>query len=157
MSSFHGQTRPDVPRIPQDLATKAYVDDTTGDTMLVGQVSDTTLNNGSIQFNGYFSRGALSSNEFQREWIIPITATLSDLFISLRSNTMNDVTEHEVRIDGSTTALAITIPASSSGVFSNTSDNVSIIAGQLMAFRLDGTASSSGGEITTAWALVVNT
>jgi len=27
MSNFHGQTRPDAPRIPQDLATKLYVDD----------------------------------------------------------------------------------------------------------------------------------
>jgi len=38
MSTFHGITRPDVPRIPQDLATKVYIDDLINNKILFGKV-----------------------------------------------------------------------------------------------------------------------
>jgi len=46
MSVFHGQTRFDDPRIPQDLATKLYVDDRGGQTFArVIKLVDQTVNN----------------------------------------------------------------------------------------------------------------
>jgi len=45
MSSFHGVTRPDVPRIPQDLATKLYVDSQLHPLFQIIKPTDETVNN----------------------------------------------------------------------------------------------------------------
>jgi len=45
MSSFHGVTRPDVPRIPQDLATKLYVDSQLHPEFVIIKTVDQVVNN----------------------------------------------------------------------------------------------------------------
>lgn len=65
-----------------------------------------------------------------------ITATLSNLFIYISANSITATSTFDLRDDGASTALTLSIGASTTGAFEDTANSVSLVATDLVNFRL---------------------
>jgi len=81
MSVFHGITRPDIPRIPQDLATKGYIDFRERVNQLIIKTADETINNDAVLHNDtelFFTVEANSTYNWMLMWYY-ITENAADI------------------------------------------------------------------------------
>jgi len=146
MSSFHGQTRPDTPRIPQDLATKAYVDGVQGDFFFMGtNVSDAVAPT-VAEYCGYFGGKTFNFSGVARSTILPNAVKLDRLFVDNRLNTADDETICSVfNITTDTvTIVTLTIPTLVTGIFSDIVNSVEFASGIIVSFEADATAVGTG-------------
>jgi len=148
MSSFHGQTRPDVPRIPQDLATKAYVDGQTHDNFMMLGMSQQQGRTGGLgnTFTGIWNRSGYS-NEVNRSFPMGVPGTLSDMRLLVQANTTDGDTIMTNRKNIAPGNMTITIGAGLTGQFTDLTNSDDYVAGDTEAMRLD-TSDSTGGSFT---------
>lgn len=123
MSSFHGRTRPDEPRIPQDLATKGYVDGRAGDAI---QYTSLGFDN-NPQNNEFFAMnnfgGVAAEDRRQNLFPFAVGGTMQKHFISIVFNTQVVTSTWQFRINSSDANAAISIGAGLLGLFTQEIDD----------------------------------
>ncbi len=67
--------------------------------------------------------------------VMPIAATIGNLTISVTTNANTADGIMTLRVNGASTALTATVTASSTGTFTNTTDKVSVNAGDLVCWQ----------------------
>jgi len=122
---YHPKTRSDAPDIPQDLATKRYVDD---NEIIALSVSGVNTSNNIDNLDGQFL-GMFGKNNFQVvESIVSVpiasSGTIKRCAVSCTVNTSGNNATLKTRIGGSTGNNTITITAGNTGIFSSASDDI---------------------------------
>lgn len=79
------------------------------------------------------------------EYIVGIDGHVRDLNVRVRTNTSNASSVFTLYKNGVATALTVTIPAGTTGLFSDTTHQVTIAPTDQLHYRLDTTGRSSGG------------
>lgn len=92
-----------------------------------------------------------TTTEAQAEIPYRVAGTISKFHIELTGNTLNGNSVITSRKNGAGGNLSITVPASTSGHFSDTANSDSIAAGDLVCWKFDSTASSSGLMTIRQW------
>jgi len=140
---YHPQTRSNAPDIPQDLATKAYVDENE----IIGlSVSGTNTSNNIDNLDGQFL-GIFGKNNFQAvESIVSVpvasSGTIKRCAVSCTVNTSANNATIRTRIEGSTGNNTITITAGNTGIFSSTADDI-LAADDLIDFLINHVTDAS--------------
>ena len=113
------------------------------------------LSPGQITFAN-FSNTAGSTTEANRRLPIPTACTLNNFYFNMiTSQPASGSLVLTIRKNGADTALVITVAAGSvSGVYSNTANSVTFVAGDLMAIRFNNNATASSGGLG-AWSCVM--
>lgn len=86
--------------------------------------------------------GAGNNTEASIVMIVPTAGTISNLYINVSSSGASSSMPFTLRVNGSNSALVATVSAASTGVFSDTTHSVSVVAGDLVSVR----ATVSGGD-----------
>jgi len=100
MSSFHGRTRPDAPRIPQDLATKGYVDGNALIQYSLGNTFQTDFNKNVFNYLVGMNAANPGGNEGTRRFLMAITATVLKSAMRVRAVTLDEDMTVTLRQDG---------------------------------------------------------
>lgn len=106
-----------------------------------GSISETFNITRSYALEG-FPLTRLTGSEVQMVARAAIDA--ENYFLRLKSNTLNGSTTIAFGVDGVASSLGVSVPASTSGVFEDTSDVVSVLETEAMNHIIDTTSSSSG-------------
>jgi len=146
MSSFHGQTRPDAPRIPQDLATKDYVDGLAGDFFMLSANIDDEVAAGATQFSGYNARAAFGSTLVARSTALPNAVILDRLTAFVDNNNSDDTVimrGHEVLSDTNKNTI-LTVPTLTTGIFRDITNQDVYAQTELPCVEVDASATTAG-------------
>jgi len=132
------------PTVPQELATKAYVDSGGGGSgaFLIGAAM-TSNGTHSNDYHPIFVTQSWSTIRTERSQIITFAFTLTRLRLKIRINTSNGATPvsfNEDNVDLGT----ITVPASATGAFDSGALTDSVAAGSDISIHRDTTSSSAG-------------
>ncbi len=96
-------------------------------------------------YGAIFGFGSQGDSATDYQFPVPISGTLSNLYVSVLSNGSGNAITYSLWHNGSTTALAVTIGAGATGLFTNTATSVAVNAGDRIQFIATSTA--SGGQI----------
>jgi len=140
MSSFHGRTRPDQPRIPQDLATKGYVDARTH------SLCDSAFLNTSSNNPLFMWHVRISTLESQVQAPIHFDMTLTRLDVFVQNNSKDGDTVFSFRDDGVSLGI-ITVGTLLTGLFDSGALSDEIASGSLINFLDDLSASTLGSIV----------
>jgi len=153
MSSFHGKTRPDPPRIPQDLATKGYVDDvaTHGHVSVVGvTLVDAVAATPNTEFICIFTRTGLANQTGNRRFSFPMAVVLNLMCVLVNTNTYDTaytITNMVNEVDANQT---VTIPSSTTGKFQDVTNSDSYDNQDDNTIRVDAELVGAGSASTTS-------
>jgi len=152
MSSFHGQTRPDPPRIPQDLATKGYVDDASTHDHIsqVGIGLVDAAPTGAVEYCCIFGRTGLATQENQRQFSMAVNCTLSDLLVVIRTNTLDEEAIITMQVNTPDGNETVTVPAATTGDFSDLVNTDDFVFGESQGYKIDNSATTSGASSITS-------
>jgi len=149
---FHPQTRPNAPTIPQDLATRAYVDSQTHNNFMIFGSTGIT-NNTTFRGNFNFVTGIIQSwtnSESGREYHVAVAGTWSLLTVFVRTNTFDDVTVWVSRINSADGNQGFTVAASTAGTFQDITNSDVITALQDIDIGADSSASAAGASVVNS-------
>lgn len=138
-------TRFNEPEIPQDLATKGYVDNLTSDSSYVlGTAIIDSVTNAIVEFNAPFERLAWNSSEAIRRFLMPVTAICNNFSVHISTNTKNGEVIYTVHIDLSASIMTVTVPSSTTGKFQDLVNSATVTNNDFIQFEGDSTASATG-------------
>jgi len=138
MSSFHGKTRPDAPRIPQDLLIESFH-------AFVGNGGGSSGGNNDSRFIAIMGT-AFRLTEAQVDAEIPITWNFNFMFVNIQTNGKDGQTLMRLKEDGVGRAT-IGISAAATGDFRTGLSNVRIAAEAKTDFEFDFTASTNASTM----------
>lgn len=124
-----------------------------------GCTGERFLNNGETSFYPIFGGFAALEfnlpNEEEANIIIPKTGTIKNLYNYIESNTIIAITSAEIiiRKNGSDTDLKTSYGSTETGTQSNTTDEVSVTAGDLIAIKIATQADGANGIKQISWGL----
>ena len=98
-------------------------------------VSYTQINGGPIITWAEMNAAAFSIPQSNNQTIAPAAGLLQNLYVNIATNTSTTNTRVTFNVNGVNTPLFVTIPALTTGVFSNTVDQVSFNQGDLIQFE----------------------
>jgi len=142
MSSFHGQTRPDLARIPQDLATKGYVDSLGS---FFGSSAGTPGANNDHRYTSPLGN-VFRAVESQVNAQMPSSFVIGFMAIKIQLNAKSDVSIINF-VDDGVSVVSVSILAGLTGDFV-TSSNVIVARDSLCNWDYDFTASSGPQTLT---------
>lgn len=94
-----------------------------------------SVNPGQTSYFAPFNAGSIAINTVQfGQWVAPTAGTVSNLYVYVSTNSSATI-NITLNVNGSNTALTVSIPTASTGNFSNTTNTVAINAGDLLAFQ----------------------
>lgn len=138
-------TRFNEPEIPQDLATKGYVDGQTHvASYIIGTQIIDTIANAATEFTAPFVRLAWNTTSSIRRMLMPVTAIVNNLTVQVSANTKNGefiITVVNDLINGNGT---ITVASLATGKFQDLVNSDTIVGNDFLQFEGDSTASSTG-------------
>lgn len=91
----------------------------------------------------------LGTTESLYQTLIKTPATFKNASVYVDSNSRNGDSVMVLRVNGADTALTITIPASTTGTFEDTTHSVAVVDGDLVCWRLQAAGSSGGCSCIT--------
>lgn len=103
MSTFHGQTRPDAPRIAQDLSTKGYFD--TRNVVSYGYFNTASVAFNEIRFFPVSGTVGANTTENLRTFTICLPLFVEKAAVRIRAFTLDDIAKISLR-----TVQADTVP-----------------------------------------------
>ena len=111
-------------------------------------VFDASANAGATLYST-FGSDKNSSTEARNQCVVPISGTFSNLYVRLRTSQPADNSlVITLRVNGSSTALTVTIPANSAaGNYTDLTHSVSFSAGDLVGVQVVNNSSSTSGSI----------
>ncbi|MFN9114040.1 MAG: hypothetical protein ACK5XN_28575, partial [Bacteroidota bacterium] len=87
-------------------------------------------------------------SEWQRRNLMPIGGTLKNFYVNNGNQPATGSLVYTIRKNGADTAFVLTVAAGSlSGVFSNTTSTLSVVAGDFIGFKITNNASTGSGAI----------
>jgi len=87
-------------------------------------------------------------SEFQRRNLMPIAGTLKNFYVNNGNQPATGSLVYTIRKSGVDSAFVITVAAGSlSGVFSNTTSTLSVVAGDFIGIKITNNASTGSGAI----------
>ena len=90
---------------------------------ILGQQMEDVLADDTTEYGGFMSRNSFSGSAAGREFTSPTAFTLKNLVVNVRTNSGNTVNQVAMlQINGMDTALTITIPFNTDGIFTVTAD-----------------------------------
>lgn len=110
-------------------------------------MASTTAAAGANRFNPVLGRFSVNSTEATLQAPAPFAGTASYLTYSLSANASTVTSNITLRRAGADTAVTIAITAGATGLFSDTSNSVSVAAGDLLSVKIsdhDGTLTTRG-------------
>jgi len=142
MSSFHGRTRPDEPRIPQDLATKGYVD--TINVCMIGFFNNVNVGTNGVGYWGLFNgTNRVGFTTAQTDMGLGFGQYIN-FHCNIRTNTKDGATIVGFRSSGFQTEVSLSVPASTTGEFSVNGLTLTFNEDTNIAGRIDTLLSTSG-------------
>jgi len=134
------------PTVDQELATKAYVDNSSGGSTLTNywlNMTNNAWNTGRFNIWG-LSSGTITT-ETERQSVCVRAETQSLLCIFLHSNSVATITTWVLRINAATVNQVVSVAASATGFFQDITNTDVVAAGDLMSLlRDDGGATTQG-------------
>lgn len=108
-----------------------------GDT---GSINNTTANN----FTWFGDHGNPTSDESATKMLLRAPGSMSRLRVTVSTNTKTADAQVHLRINGADSGLMVTIPAGTTGAFTDTTHTVSVTTGDFVNLRYDGGGSGTG-------------
>ena len=108
-------------------------------------LSGTLLNSDNTRYAGPFLSSGIAAGDSHRT-PITLAGTLKNMYFRVRLNNLNANGTVTLMLNGSASALVITVTASTAGLFSDTTNTVAVVAGDLISFKFD-----DGGATAGAW------
>ncbi len=117
----------------------------------------TSFNNNQISssasiFYSPLTQNTTNATESAVQQVMPIAATIKNLYLNCNSNSNTGVFTVTLRVNGASSSLVVTVPASTTGVFSDTTHTVSVNAGDLVNLEL---SQATTGSNRGAWSMVM--
>lgn len=106
-----------------------------------------------VYFNPVYPNNS-DTTESNWDFPIPKAGTLKNFYVRVKSNTANQACTLTIRKNGADTALTLTVPSSTSGTFSDTSNTVSVAAGDLITIK-DVSTTTSGTATLISCSMVL--
>jgi len=139
-------TRFNAPEIPQDLATKAYVDGLAGDFFMIGTNIAAAVAANDTRFTGWYARAGWATADTLRTTCFPNNIIL-DRFIAhigINNSDGNTVLSNFEVVGSTLGNSSVTIPLATTGIFQDTTNEDSFTIAQLAAIQNDTTDITSG-------------
>lgn len=122
---------------------------TTASVSVIGTRTNAVLNTLGATFYQSPYNSAGYTTAAQAYFVMPCAATLSNLYVYAETNASTTNCTTTLYVNGSTTALVVTVTALTTGVFSDTTHSVSVSAGDLICWQLNAaTTGAIGGSIS---------
>jgi len=97
------------------------------------------------EYMHFSGKSELPTSDATVVMLAPFAGNVKSLYAKAQGgNSLNGATVVTLRKNSADTALTVTITAGSTAVFSDTTNSVSFVAGDLLNWKIDTTASSSG-------------
>ena len=129
-------------------ASSTYTPSTAKAAVVASQImASTTAGAGANRFNSLLGRFSVNSTEATIQAPAPFAGTASYLTYSLSANASTVTSNITLRKAGADTAVTIAITAGATGLFADTSNSVSVAAGDLLSVKIsdhDGTLTTRG-------------
>ena len=105
---------------------------------IIGLNSFDIVADNTIEFIAVQGFTTFATAENQRTWFVPMAFTVKNMVIQVNSNINTDVTIFTFRVEAADTALTISVPALTSGLFTVTED-VAVAKDDRIALEVDNT------------------
>lgn len=117
--------------------------------ILSGNLLGTTVAAGATTYGCFFIGAPVAfASEFQRRNLMPIAGTLKNFYVNNGNQPATGSLVYTIRKSGVDSAFVITVAAGSlSGVFSNTTSTLSVVAGDFIGIKITNNASTASGAI----------
>lgn len=117
--------------------------------ILSGNLLGTTVAAGVTTYGCFFIGAPVAFvSEFQRRNLMPIAGTLKNFYVNNGNQPATGSLVYTIRKSGVDSAFVITVAAGSlSGVFSNTTSTLSVVAGDFIGIKITNNASTASGAI----------
>jgi len=117
--------------------------------ILSGNLLGTTVAAGATTYGCFFIGAPVAFvSEFQRRNLMPIAGTLKNFYVNNGNQPATGSLVYTIRKSGVDSAFVITVAAGSlSGVFSNTTTTLSVVAGDFIGIKITNNASTGSGAI----------
>ena len=117
--------------------------------ILSGNLLGNTVAAGATTYGCFFIGAPVAFvSEFQRRNLMPIAGTLKNFYVNNGNQPATGSLVYTIRKSGVDSALVITVAAGSlSGVFSNTTTTLSVVAGDFIGIKITNNASTGSGAI----------
>jgi len=117
--------------------------------ILSGNLLGASIAAGATSYACFFIGAPVSVvSEWQRRNLMPIGGTLKNFYVNNGNQPATGSLVYTIRKNGADTAFVLTVAAGSlSGVFSNTTSTLSVVAGDFIGFKITNNASTGSGAI----------
>ncbi len=117
--------------------------------ILSGNLLGNTVAAGATTYGCFFIGAPVAFvSEFQRRNLMPIAGTLKNFYVNNGNQPATGSLVYTIRKSGVDSAFVITVAAGSlSGVFSNTTSTLSVVAGDFIGIKITNNASTASGAI----------
>jgi len=139
-------TRFNEPEIPQDLATKGYVDTQiqANNDFVFGFTNNNNVAFSETRFFGYFARQQHQATISTMDFICPFAFTNSRMRIRVGANTLDENSTFVQMVNGSPGNQTITIIALTAGTLFDDVNNDDYVLNDTLAMRMDASTSTVG-------------
>jgi len=123
--------------------------------LIAGDVTSLSVTFGVTTYAPIGGEARYNTTEARSQYIFRVAATLSNIRIYVRSNTVNGTTTVRTRVNTANGAQSVSVGASTTGAFEDTANSDSVASGDAVAYQVV-TGGTSGSFAVSIWQLKSN-